>query len=183
MRPATAFHGQPGWRTVKYCSSVVEFDTILGRYGSAGMPRAISAVAVAGVVAASLVAGCSSGGSNAEQDRHATAVATPPPILPEVSLPTSVPNDPKIRKNVRQTACKAIPGGWGAEGVAHNPGSSPVTFGIVVYFATTEATVINYTTTKVTVGPGKTEKWQAEKIFPAAARMLCGIPGITTLEN
>lgn len=95
-------------------------------------------------------------------------------------IPTKIANQPKARKNVVQTKCAAIPGGWGAQGTATNPGKIPVTYKIVVHFTTTRATTLAYAETLVPVEPGKTVTWKADKRFQAQKKMLCPMPGIST---
>ncbi|MDH2430447.1 hypothetical protein [Sphaerisporangium sp. TRM90804] len=97
-------------------------------------------------------------------------------------LPTKIPNDPDVRANVVRTECEAIPGGWGAKGTAKNPGENPVTYKIIVHFTTTKATTLDYAQTRVTVPPGKTVRWSAEKHFAAKRQMLCPIPGISIVS-
>jgi hypothetical protein len=171
------------------------------------MPSALIKVSLC-VAVAIAVAGCTSSGSGIHATTSAkptptastkatSPAATQPPSVPDTTgaapgagestvpplvqnpLPDSVPNDPDVRKNVAQTKCEAVDGGWGAEGTATNPGTAPVTYSITVYFTTPTATVLDYATTTVSVAPGATEKWSASKQFAAVADMLCPMPGIS----
>jgi hypothetical protein len=134
-------------------------------------------VAALGVLAAALAGGCSSGG---HAIHNAAAVSTAPnPVNP---VPTRIANEPKVRKNVVQTKCAAIPGGWGAAGTATNPGKKEVTYKIVVHFTTTKATTLDYAQVLVPVQPGKTVPWTAKKEFQAEKKMLCPMPGISVVS-
>ncbi|GII81978.1 hypothetical protein Sru01_69600 [Sphaerisporangium rufum] len=137
--------------------------------------------------AAALAAGCSSGGDPVPP-AAAISQQTPAPPTPAPSgghahsLPTKIQNDPSVRKNVVQTKCAAVPGGWGAKGTATNPGEKPVTYKIVVHFTTTKATALDFAQTLVKVPPGKTVHWSAKKEFPAEKQMLCPMPGISVVS-
>lgn len=135
-------------------------------------------IAALGIVTAALTAGCGGPGQrqtiqNAAANSAATPVANP--------VPTKVANEPSVRKNVVQTKCAAVPGGWAAEGTATNPGKKPVTYKIVVHFTTTKATTLDYAQVSVPVAPGKTVPWTAKKQFQAQKKMLCPMPGISAV--
>ncbi|MGJ6967616.1 hypothetical protein ACSDR0_37420 [Streptosporangium sp. G11] len=98
------------------------------------------------------------------------------------SLPAKLANDPGIRKNIVQTGCASVPGGWGARGTAKNPEDKAVTYKIVVYFTTTRATTLDYAQALVKVPPGKTVGWSATKHFDAERQMLCPMPGISIVS-
>jgi hypothetical protein len=104
------------------------------------------------------------------------------PTTPAVStapLPTSVPNNIPERKDVTLQQCAAVPGGWGASGVAANPGTTPVSYKITVYFTDTKATTLDYAQTTVTVPAGKTQPWTANKTFaPVPSKVLCVLVGV-----
>jgi hypothetical protein len=135
-------------------------------------------VAALGILATGLVAGCGAGGGQAIHNAAAVSSAPNPVANP---VPAKVANQPSIRKNVVQTKCAAVPGGWGAEGTATNPGKKPVTYKIVVHFTTTKATALDYARVLVPVQPGKTVPWAAKKQFHAEKRMLCPMPGISVV--
>jgi uncharacterized cupredoxin-like copper-binding protein len=137
----------------------------------------LTAIAILAVASA---AGCS--GSDQHQIHNAAAAVTDAPsagTVHQAPIPTKIANQPSVRKNIVQTKCAAVPGGWGAEGTAINPGKKPVTYKIVIHFTTTKATVLDYAETAVPVDPGKTVKWQAKKQFKADTKMLCPMPGIS----
>ncbi|GGK67250.1 hypothetical protein Sme01_09750 [Sphaerisporangium melleum] len=96
-------------------------------------------------------------------------------------LPKKIANDPEVRRNVALTKCAAMPGGWEARGTARNPGGKPVTYKIVVFFTTTQATTLDYAQALVKVPPGETVDWHASKKFRAEQEMLCPVPGISTV--
>jgi hypothetical protein len=143
--------------------------------------------AVLGVMVLALIAGCSSSKKKAVVTPTAggsSTVATPSPKvtttpLVQGTLPSTIPNDPTVRKNVVQTKCEAIPGGWSASGTVKNTASKKLTYNILVYFTTNQGTTLNFAQVSVPVAAGATENWKAEKQFPALATMLCVLPGIT----
>ena len=140
-------------------------------------PSAALAV-VLGMVALGMVAlaGCSSGhGAAAGSGAPTTAPAV---ILKAAALPHKVANEPSLRKNVTQTSCAAIPGGWSAGGTAQNPGPHAVTYKITVYFTTEHATTLNFAVATVHVPAGQSSAWVAQKKFKAQPQMLCPMPGI-----
>jgi hypothetical protein len=141
-----------------------------------GSPSAVKLAAL-GVLASALAAGCHSDG---KPIHNAAAVSQEPAAADP--LPTKIANQPSVRKNVVQTKCAAIPGGWSAEGTATNPGKKPVTYKILVHFTTTKATTLDYAQVLVPVKPGKTEPWVAKKQFHAAKKMLCPMPGISVVS-
>jgi hypothetical protein len=125
-----------------------------------------------------LAAGCNSGDKHAIHNAAAVSGAPTPGANP---VPTKIANQPGARKNVVQTKCAAIPGGWGAEGTATNPGKKEVTYKVVVHFTTTKATTLDYAQVLVPVQPGKTVPWAAKKQFQAQKEMLCPMPGISVV--
>ncbi|MEO3814274.1 hypothetical protein ABGB17_35195 [Sphaerisporangium sp. B11E5] len=138
----------------------------------------VNAATVA-VLTSTVVAGCSSGNEAPEKAPARPSVAAPAPDHP---VPTKIANDPDIRDNITQTKCAAIPGGWSAQGTAKNPGRKEITYKIIVHFTTTKATTLDYAQTRVTVPPGETTKWSAEKHFAAQREMLCPMPGISIVS-
>ena len=131
-----------------------------------------------GMLAAVLAAGCSPGG----QAIHNAADVSDAPVPVANPIPTKIPNQPTVRKYIAQTKCAAVPGGWGAEGTATNPGKKEVTYKIIVHFITTKATVLDYAQILVPVQPGKTVPWTAKKQFNTQKKMLCPMPGISIIS-
>jgi hypothetical protein len=154
---------------------------------------AVKIAAIAAIAAIPLV-GCASGGHPSSAAVRAVGTSSAPtsardsagsasaagPVL-GTSLPKTA-NQTAVRKDVLQTSCSAIPGGWRAAGTASNPTKSEVRYKITVFFTTTHATVLSYTSTKVTVQPGATAKWAASSKFPAQKEMLCPMPGIAVVK-
>lgn len=146
---------------------------VLGRDRT--LARLRSALAI---VTVALAAGCGGSGKQAIHNAAAVSSAATPAANP---VPTKIANQPSVRKNVVQTKCAAIPGGWAAEGTATNPGKKPLTYKIVVHFTTTKATTLDYAQVLVPVAPGKTVPWAAKKRFEAQKKMLCPMPGISVV--
>lgn len=141
-------------------------------------------VLVCGLAAATLT-GCSGHGEHGNTVRGAAVISSASPGQADVKaapLPSKIPNRPGVRKDVVQTGCTAIPGGWAAQGTATNPGAKPVTYKIIVFFTTTKATTLDYAQTLVPVKPGKTVPWKAAKRFRTQGRMLCPMPGISVVS-
>ncbi|GAA1271050.1 hypothetical protein GCM10009677_24910 [Sphaerisporangium rubeum] len=132
------------------------------------------------LLALTLLTACST--TTPPPDKPATPQANPPAAIPRHPIPTKIANNPGIRDRVTQTKCAAIPGGWSAAGTATNPGDHPVTYKIIVHFTTTHATTLDYAQTRVTVPPGKTATWTAEKHFTPQPHMLCPMPGISIVS-
>lgn len=93
-------------------------------------------------------------------------------------LPTHIPNNAALRKNVRITSCRAGDGGWTVKGTAENPGSKPVTYHLMVFFSTTSATTLAVAQTEVTVSAGKTANWSMSKQFTGDKKMNCTLVGV-----
>lgn len=137
--------------------------------------------ATVGAIVVALTAGCTSS-SNKDTTAGSSAKSsarTSTTSLVQNPLPKSVANQPTLRKNVIQTKCSAIPGGWAAEGTARNTGTTALTYKIVVYFTTTLATTLDYAIATVKVAPGETVPWKAAKKFATQPQMLCPMPGIS----
>ena len=116
-------------------------------------------------------------GSAAASRTSAPSVTT---TLQQNPLPAKLPkNDPAARKDVVQTKCAAIRGGWGASGYVKNSARATRVYQIMVFFTTTQATTLDYAKTSVTVGAGKTVDWSATKKFAAQPKMLCPMPSIS----
>lgn len=147
------------------------------------MSNKFGVVLVVGALVASATA-CSGSGSPNPTSSTTKGTASTSSELPAsaAKVPTSVANDPKIRKQVvlNQKDCTAMPGGWQAGGTATNSGTGPTTFSITVFFTTTHATVLSYAQTKVRVDAGKSQKWSLESKFAAPKSVLCVLRGVAT---
>jgi hypothetical protein len=163
--------------------------------------RGAALLVAAGLTAAGLV-GCtgsqSSDGSGAQepaptsasgkQDPDSSGAAEPaqtsatdkqdPPSTGATAVPTEVPNDTALRKNVQLSSCKRITGGWGASGTATNPGTTSVDYTITIFFTTSKATVVSTGATHITVDPGDTQTWTVQRKFIAQPKTLCVLRGV-----
>lgn len=152
------------------------------------MNRRFTLASYAAALALTLaVAGCTSDATKAKASSSSSAKAAAtstsqgaglPSGVSPADIPTEVPNDPDQRKNVTLSGCAAVGGGWGASGEATNPGDAEVTYQIQIFFTTAAATTVDSAATEVTVAPGGTEKWTAEKQFGTADKMLCVLRGV-----
>jgi hypothetical protein len=150
------------------------------------IPRRVAALTIALTFFGGLTAGCTSSSAPKKTETPAPSSISRPtpsktsPTLQQNPLPKTLPtNQPKVRGNVVQTKCAAIPGGWSAAGTVKNPDKKKRTYHILVFFTTTHATTLDFASTKVTVPAGKTAKWQAQKKFAAQKKMLCPMPSIS----
>ncbi|MEO6884909.1 MAG: hypothetical protein ABI232_01300 [Jatrophihabitantaceae bacterium] len=137
--------------------------------------------ACAALVMLLALAGCTSSKPGASTSSNSSKTATPSsPSVPLVqnSLPASVANQPAVRKNITQTGCAAVDGGWSAKGTATNSSSRKVTYKLTVYFTTTQATVLDFAQASVVVAPGKTVPWSVSKKFLAQPTMNCALVGV-----
>ena len=94
-------------------------------------------------------------------------------------IPSSVANDPKVRKAVSLSECAPVAGGWRAAGQATNPGTAPVSYAITVFFTTESATTLNYAETTVKVSPGEKAAWSVSKNFAGPKSMRCVLRGVS----
>lgn len=147
----------------------------------------VAATLLAGLTAYAGLAGCSADKENGtdgpEKTPTPSATTRTPEALPEgvkpaSNIPTKVPNDTKLRKNVLLSTCEKTDKGWSAAGTASNPGKKTVEYEITVFFTTSQATVIETGKTKVEVKPGKDAKWSIKKDFKTAPTMLCVLRGV-----
>ncbi|MCL2781893.1 MAG: hypothetical protein FWD74_10505 [Actinomycetia bacterium] len=151
------------------------------RLGAAAVGSAALAVALlAGCGSSPIGSASTTGGAAGTQAPSGTATSTATPLVQPTALPTYT-NNPTDRKNVTQTSCKAIPGGWSAAGTVKNPGKAEATYQITVYFTTTSATVLGGDTTTVKVKAGGTAQWEVKATFPAQPQMRCPMPGIAKI--
>ena len=143
---------------------------------------AVRSAAVA-ALALGLVGGCTSSGNATPGPTRTASTAgssTPPgPTLVQNPLPTRLNNQPAVRKDVAQTSCAAVPGGWRVEGTVTNSAARARTYTIVAFFTTLQATTLDYARTAVAVGPGQTKPWTASKRFAAQKQMRCVLAAIS----
>ncbi|MCW2527764.1 MAG: hypothetical protein JWM76_2624 [Pseudonocardiales bacterium] len=142
------------------------------------MRNAVLIVAVIGAVTGALVTGCTSSKRGAAKSSATTAAASTTPFK-QFPLITGYANDPLARKNVVQTKCGAITGGWEAGGTVNNPSTAAVTYTIVVYFTTQKSTAQASQQAVVPVPAGATVPWSTNAQFiPADDPMLCTMVGV-----
>ena len=118
--------------------------------------------------------------SAAPRPVHSAPAALPSDVPQAGKVPTKVPNDPALRKNVTVSDCSQAGKGWKAAGKATNPSDKPLDYTLTVFFTSDKATVLNTADTSVKVEPGKTAEWTIQKDFPATAKTLCVLRGVGT---
>ena len=136
------------------------------------------------ICAALVVSACTSSPTpNASTTPAPTKVsatsAHPAKGYPAARIPSSVANDPKVRKSVTLSECAPVAGGWRAAGHATNPGTASIDYAVTVFFTTASATTLNYAETTVTVAPGKTASWSVNKEFTGPKSMRCVLRGVS----
>jgi hypothetical protein len=135
-------------------------------------PAAAAVLSVA--VAASLLAGCSHGGSDK------TAATKGSGVGGSKVTPTADPivNDPKARPSVSMKACAQTTSGWAAGGTVTNSKDKEATFTIVVSFTTKQSTVLARGETRVTVKGGSTKNWTTSANFAKSKGTQCVLRGV-----
>ncbi len=141
-------------------------------------PTGLVAAAMVGALVLGIT-GCSSGSHKSPASTSAASSSRATPAITAQPLPTgSIANDIDKRKAVSITGCAASQGGWSASGTAKNDSAVTTTYAITIFFTTAQATVLDYATTTVKVGAGKSQKWSAAAQFAAAKDMLCVLRGV-----
>lgn len=138
--------------------------------------RTISAVLA--ITAALLITGCAKSSTNDIAESKAGSSVPSQTITPDTNVPTSVPNDPAVRKLVKITACTASDGGWSAKGTASNDSQKPKDFTITIFFTTPKATVLHTESTTVKVDAGKQADWAIDAKFTAPEGTHCVLRGV-----
>lgn len=137
------------------------------------------------MVAATVLAACSSGSSS----KPDAAKSSSAPVVPASIAPTApqhpIPSDnqivevPALRKTIALTGCSAADGGWSGTGTAQNPDSKDETYRILVFFTDKYSRTIDSATTQVKVGAGKTANWTATAKFSPPAGTQCVLRGLS----
>lgn len=135
--------------------------------------RPLPAVLVAGLC----LAACSSGGKPSSS-ATTTSTTKAPSISKDTIVPTNVPNQDSVRKDVKLLNCAQSSGGWSAGGTVNNTLGKAGTYTITVFFTSAQATDLAYATTMVTVGSGKTSLWSTKATFAAPAGVVCVLRGV-----
>jgi len=97
----------------------------------------------------------------------------------ELPSGSALDNTPALYEQVALTGCDATPDGWRAEGTAENTGAEALTYAVLVLFTDAQARSVDSATTEVTVAPGETGAWRAERDFQAPAGTLCVVRAVT----
>lgn len=148
-----------------------------------------AAIAVSGLLALGGCTGSSGGPSTGPTTpAPASSTSTTPSIESPVAAPTraqasipaagSIVEQPALRRVVRLTGCSSATDGWKATGAARNPGDSPTTYRLLVFFTDKYSRVIDYARTSVHVGPGASSAWTAEASFDPPAGTQCVLRGL-----
>ena len=94
------------------------------------------------------------------------------------TVPTSVPNEVSVRKDVQMLSCGATKGGWSAGGTVKNSLGHDATYQITIFFTSNQATDLAYAMTSVSVGAGQSKVWSTQATFPPPAQVLCVLRGV-----
>ena len=95
-------------------------------------------------------------------------------------IPTRVPDDVSIRHDVNLINCTPAKGGWSAGGTVKNSLRRRTTYLITVFFTSTQATDLAYSTSSVQLKAGQAKLWSTNATFPAPAQVLCILRGVAT---
>ena len=132
--------------------------------------RRLSGLAAASVFGVTLAA-CSS--SNSPSSSSSTTTTRVPG-----AVPTSVPNEVSVRKDVQLLSCGATKGGWSAGGTVKNSLGHDATYQITIFFTSNQATDLAYAMSSVSVGAGQSKEWSAHATFAPPAQVLCVLRGV-----
>jgi len=142
---------------------------------------------IAGAVAVALVTvlvlaftGAFAGPAPEAAPSPVASAGLPSGVVQAGKVPTKVPNDPALRKNVIVSDCSQAGKGWKAAGKATNPTDKPISYAVTVFFTSEQATVLNTADTTVKVEPGKIADWSIQKDFATTAKALCVLRGVGT---
>lgn len=153
--------------------------TLLG-LPSCGRPAA----ACAATAALLTLTACSGGSPDAEADAEARAM--PPErsapaftgVRHELPKGAALDNDPDLYEHVTPTGCAATADGWRAEGTAENAGTEEQGFAVLVLFTDPQGRTVDSATAELSVAPGETGDWIAERDFDAPAGTLCVVRAV-----
>ncbi|GAA2073216.1 hypothetical protein GCM10009840_02880 [Pseudolysinimonas kribbensis] len=106
------------------------------------------------------------------------ATRSPSPTPTSAAVPSSIPNDPALRADVRMRSCAAVEGGWAAAGRIANTSGERHDYRITVLFTSKNATVIGVGATTVPVKAGAQRNWRIRSSFVAASPTLCVLSGV-----
>jgi hypothetical protein len=93
-------------------------------------------------------------------------------------VPTSVPNQVSVRKDVQLLHCGATKGGWSAGGTVKNSLGHTATYQITIFFTSNQATDLAFAKTSVSLGAGQSKLWSTQATFAAPAQVLCVLRGV-----
>ncbi|WP_436697872.1 hypothetical protein [Nocardioides sp. BYT-33-1] len=101
------------------------------------------------------------------------------------AIPTgaALDNVPDLYELVAQTGCEATADGWRAEGTAANPGTAEQGFTVLVFFTDPQARIVDSASATVTVAPGETGTWTAERAFAAPAGTSCVVRAVNSTDQ
>lgn len=124
------------------------------------------------ITSAAALAGCThSGTTGAARSSHGQPVGVN-------AIPSAIPDDAALRKNVTIYSCKASKDGWQALGTATNPDTKQTDYTVTVFFTTTSGTVIGTGQRTVTVKPGALQPWTINSTFNAPPDTRCVLRGV-----
>ena len=122
------------------------------------------------------LASCSN--SNTPSASSSTTTTTTTTTTTLGTVPTSVPNQVSVRKDVRLLNCGAIKGGWSAGGTVKNSLDRAATYQITVFFTSDQATDLAFAKTSVPLSAGQSKLWSTQATFAAPAQVLCVLRGV-----
>ncbi len=136
-------------------------------------------MALAAVLALTLVAGCSSSASKTVVPVSSTTTTIPHITLPPYPIPGAgaIPDDPAAHKLVAITSCVPNAGGWMAAGTVKNPGTAAATYALTIFFEAGGRT-LNYAQTTVIVEPRSSAPWFVTRHFEAPRATKCALRGV-----
>jgi hypothetical protein len=101
-------------------------------------------------------------------------------VIGATDVPTAVPNDPTLRKDVTLTSCESATGGWQAGGKIVNHSSGARKYRIEVFFTAPTTTVLGTGAISVHVDAGASTTWKvANDKFTPTKPTICVVSGVS----
>jgi hypothetical protein len=75
------------------------------------------------------------------------------------------------------TNCRAVGGGWEADGEATNPGDDALRYPVTVYFTSGQGILVATGVAQVLIPPRTTVQWRVNTAAAVAGAVHCSLPG------
>lgn len=99
------------------------------------------------------------------------------PAVPATPAGPTVTDVPAQARQVALTGCRAVDGGWQAEGDATNPGDDTVRYPVTIYFTSDQGVLVATGVTEVLIPPRATVQWRVSMSAAVASGVHCAVLG------